>query len=106
METEAKEFAHIIRKNIEVKISAVSCTTGGMSQSKINTESCTHNVSCNPISQAMQLNAENTDFVITMGLCLGHDILFQKIIKAPFTNFVVKDRVYNNNPLLELQNNQ
>ncbi|MBK8807740.1 MAG: DUF1847 domain-containing protein [Bacteroidales bacterium] len=78
---------------------AVSCTTGAMSQCIVNKESTIKSVSCNPISQAKQLNLETIDFAITIGLCLGHDLLFQKYIKAPFTTFVVKDRVFANNPL-------
>ena len=39
---------------------------------------------------------------LVMGLCLGHDILFQKHIKSDCTTLVVKDRVYQHNPLEHL----
>jgi len=33
-----------------------------------------------------------------VGLCVGHDILFQKYSKAPTTTLIVKDRVLAHNP--------
>lgn len=33
-----------------------------------------------------------------MGLCLGHDVLFNKHSVAPVTTVIVKDRVLANNP--------
>lgn len=101
MENEALLVAEIIRDS-GLKINTVSCTCGGLSQDKINLESEIQNVSCNPITQASQLNIDKTEFVITMGLCLGHDILFQKYIQAPNTVLIVKDRVNNHNPLNEI----
>jgi uncharacterized metal-binding protein len=86
----------------EIKLSTVACSVGGIAQNSINKESCIYNVSCNPIGQAEQLNAEGADFVIIMGICLGHDVLLQRNLKADFTTFVVKDRVYNYNPLLAI----
>lgn len=57
---------------------------------------------CNPIMQALVLNKEETEFNISMGLCIGHDILFQKYSKAPVTVFAIKDRVLANNPTMAL----
>jgi uncharacterized metal-binding protein len=57
---------------------------------------------CNPIAQAEILNDAGTDFNIMLGLCVGHDSLFIKNIKAPTTVFAVKDRVLGNNPLAAL----
>ncbi|ACV63683.1 Protein of unknown function DUF1847 [Desulfofarcimen acetoxidans DSM 771] len=54
---------------------------------------------CNPIGQAMILNKGNTELNISVGLCVGHDILFQKYSEAPVTTFVAKDRVLAHNPL-------
>nr|HPM13156.1 DUF1847 domain-containing protein [Bacteroidales bacterium] len=68
----------------------------------VNQQSCIHKVSCNPLSQAAQMQAEGVDFAITMGLCLGHDILFNKYIGVDVTTLLVKDRVYNHQPLQEL----
>ena len=56
-------------------------------------------IACNPIGQAKMLNKAGTDLNIQMGLCLGHDILFQKYSNAPVTVLVVKDRILANNPM-------
>ncbi|UCC16726.1 MAG: DUF1847 domain-containing protein [Dehalococcoidales bacterium] len=57
---------------------------------------------CNPIAQAELLNRQNVDFVVLLGLCLGHDTLFIKYCKAPMTVIAVKDRVTGHNPLAPL----
>ncbi|OHD07824.1 MAG: hypothetical protein A2086_10325 [Spirochaetes bacterium GWD1_27_9] len=84
-------------------LTMVSCTVDGISEKKINKDKQKDVISCNPIGQANILNKNNIDFAILMGLCLGHDILFQKHIKADFTTFVVKDRVLRHNPILALK---
>jgi uncharacterized metal-binding protein len=53
---------------------------------------------CNPIAQAEICNALETDMNIIVGLCVGHDMLFNKHSKAPVTTLVVKDRVTGHNP--------
>jgi len=57
---------------------------------------------CNPIAQAEFLNEAATDFNIMMGLCVGHDALFLKHVKAWTTVIAVKDRVLGHNPLAAL----
>lgn len=101
METDAKALAQYL-KDKGFKLSAVSCTTGALGQDKVNNNSNLKGVSCNPVGQAEQLNNENVDMVIVMGLCLGHDIIFQKKVNAPVTTLVVKDRVYQHNPMEEI----
>lgn len=54
---------------------------------------------CNPITQAEILNSEEVDFVILMGLCVGHDTLFIRYCQPPMTVLAVKDRVTGHNPL-------
>lgn len=103
MEAEAASTVKIIR-DAGLSITSVSCTVGAMSQNVVNVQSDKAGVSCNPISQAEQMNIEGVDLAITMGLCLGHDILFQKHVHADIASFVVKDRVYNHNPLQALSN--
>ncbi|MFC1798301.1 DUF1847 domain-containing protein [Thermodesulfobacteriota bacterium] len=56
-------------------------------------------ISCNPAGQAEMINKKKTDLNISFGLCLGHDILFEKYSQAPVTTLVVKDRVMANNPI-------
>ena len=60
--------------------------------------------SCNSIGQAMILNEAGTEFNIVMGLCMGHDVIFSKFSKAPFTVLGIKDRVAFHNPIAPLYN--
>jgi uncharacterized metal-binding protein len=101
MEKESALIATIFRES-GFKIFPVSCTTGGFKQSEINPGSSIEKVSCNPLAQAEQLNMESVDFTITIGLCLGHDILFNKHIKSYTTTLIVKDRVHDHKPIAAL----
>lgn len=98
MENQVQQIAGIMRKN-GLNVRAVSCTVGGIPQNEVNPGSAFCTVSCNPIGQALQLNHEKADLVVMIGLCLGHDILFQREIEADCTTLVVKDRVFNHAPL-------
>ena len=57
---------------------------------------------CNPIAQAEICNDLGTDMNIILGLCVGHDMLFNKHSLAPVTTLVVKDRVTGHNPVAVL----
>jgi uncharacterized metal-binding protein len=57
---------------------------------------------CNPIAQAELCNRAGTDMNIIVGLCVGHDMLFNKYSKAPVTTLVCKDRVTGHNPVAVL----
>lgn len=105
MENEVQLISGIIRDS-GLNVRSVSCTVGGIAQNEVNPESEYCTVSCNPIGQAMQLNTEKVDLVVMIGLCMGHDILFQREVKADCTTLVVKDRVFNHAPLREITDNQ
>ena len=105
MESQVTQIIEILREN-KLNVRAVSCTVGGIPQNQVNPESAFCSVSCNPIGQARQLNSENVDLVLMVGLCLGHDILFQREVKADCTTLVVKDRVFNHAPLMALAEDQ
>jgi uncharacterized metal-binding protein len=49
-------------------------------------------ISCNPAGQAKYLEDKGTELNIMMGLCLGHDMIFNARSKAPVTPLIVKDR--------------
>lgn len=49
-------------------------------------------ISCNPAGQAKYLEEKGTELNIMMGLCLGHDMIFNASSKAPVTPLLVKDR--------------
>jgi rhodanese-related sulfurtransferase len=100
--------AVLLRKYLEqrgFKPVMVSCTVDGLKESQINPSKSNDTVSCNPIGQANLLNSAGVDFTILMGLCLGHDMLLQKNLQMDFTTFIVKDRVFDHNPLLALHGN-
>ena len=54
---------------------------------------------CNPALQAQLLADAGTEFNISMGLCVGHDAIFNKMSHVPVTVLVAKDRVLAHNPL-------
>ena len=60
---------------------------------------------CNPIAQAEICNSVGTDLNVIMGLCVGHDALFNKHSRAPVTTLVVKDRATGHNPVSVLYGN-
>lgn len=60
-------------------------------------------VSCNPAGQAKYLEERSTELNIMMGLCLGHDMIFNSKSKAPVTPLVVKDRVLQHYSLEKLR---
>jgi uncharacterized metal-binding protein len=57
---------------------------------------------CNPIAQAQLCNRAGTDMNIIVGLCVGHDMLFNKHSAAPVTTLICKDRVLGHNPVAAL----
>ncbi len=57
---------------------------------------------CNPVGQAMLLNAAGAGLNIVVGLCVGHDSLFFRHSAAPVTVLVAKDRVTGHNPAAAL----
>jgi len=86
-------------KSEGIRVTGVSCTVGGISQQEINQTSDLPGVSCNPLFQGAQLEAEGVDLAVTIGLCLGHDILFNRTWTRDVTTLVVKDRRSNHAPL-------
>jgi uncharacterized metal-binding protein len=56
-------------------------------------------ISCNPVGQAKYLEEKGTELNIMMGLCLGHDMIFNSRSKAPVTPLLVKDRKLNHHTL-------
>ena len=84
------------------KVDSVCCKMAGLNKDEhgmTKIDPAKFEVACNPIGQARMLNRAGTDLNIQMGLCLGHDILFQKYCEAPVTVLAVKDRVLANNPM-------
>lgn len=93
---EAKKLQEVLESH-GFEVHSVVCKVGSVKKEKFSLPGKNH--ACNPILQAMVLNEVRTDLNILVGLCLGHDILFQRYSKAPTTTLIVKDRVLAHNPV-------
>ena len=58
-----------------------------------------NSIMCNPSGQAEFLKEKQTELNISMGLCVGHDMIFSQKSGVAVTTLVVKDRVNNHNPM-------
>lgn len=100
LKEEAFWVAKVLKQHF--KVNSVCCKLSGLDKDKYDMPRIKEDgfeAACNPIGQAEMLNRSGTDLNVQMGLCLGHDILFQKYSHAPVTVLVVKDRVLANNPM-------
>ncbi|MFC1845885.1 DUF1847 domain-containing protein [Chloroflexota bacterium] len=79
-----------ILENRGFQVVSVCCKVGAIPKDKIgfpreqivgDPERCAP--MCNPIAQAEVMNKEKPDWVILVGLCVGHDTLFLKYCKRP-----------------------
>lgn len=105
--------SEVLQKILEgrgFEVASVCCKEGGIDKLSIGITEVekvrmnTYEPICNPIAQALVLNAEQTDMNIIMGLCVGHDMAFTKHSRAPVTTLVAKDRVLGHNPVAALNN--
>jgi len=102
---EAAILAKILRKN-GFAVESVCCKNGGVAKEaagipradQIN-PAAPFEVMCNPAGQAAFLDAAGVDLALVLGLCVGHDTIFLRRIKAPTTYVAVKDRATGHNPL-------
>ena len=102
---EALIFNKILEKE-GFEVVSICCKAGGIDKEKIGMKPeqkigapDNYQTMCNPIAQAKVMNEERPDWVILMGLCVGHDTLFIKYCKRPITVLAAKDRVLAHNPL-------
>ncbi len=75
----------------------VDCKYGRLSQKDV-IGGVGSRIMCNPAGQADYLNKKQTQLNISMGLCVGHDMIFSKMSNALVTNLFDKDFTNNNNP--------
>jgi len=59
---------------------------------------------CNPAGQAEYLKENNTELNISMGLCVGHDMIFNQKSAAPVSVLIVKDHANRQNPMENINN--
>ena len=97
LKKEAETLHKILERDFEVfsvccKMCSIDKPELGLPRIKWLDITNKHEAMCNPIGQATILNESETDINIEVGLCIGHDMIFQKHSKAPVTVFIVKDR--------------
>lgn len=103
---EAEVVANILEKHF--KVYSVCCKIGGINKDDLGV---THVIAdryeaiCNPVGQAAVLNAKKTELNVVLGLCVGHDALFNKYSNALVTTLAAKDRVLGHNPLAAIYSN-
>ena len=93
---EAKKLHEVLELH-GFEVHSVVCKVGSVEKEKFSLPKGKDHA-CNPVLQAMVLNEVGTDLNIIVGLCIGHDVLFQVYSKAPTTTLIVKDRVLAHNP--------
>ncbi len=101
---ESRALTRVLRSH-GFEVFGIACKAGAVRKSDIGIPAQCEEVGkniCNPINQALRLNAEGVDLNIVVGLCVGHDALFNKYAEAPVTTLVVKDRVTGHNPVAPL----
>ena len=104
---ESERLAAILRAQ-GFEPQSVCCKAGSIDKMELGLEERdkvrpgTFEPACNPIAQAEICNRLGTDMNIIVGLCVGHDMLFNKHSKAPVTTLIVKDRVTGHNPIAVL----
>jgi len=104
---ETRILAKILESN-GFEVFSVACKVGAVDKAELNIEKMKPELleaSCNPVGQAEVLNEVETDMNIIVGLCVGHDMLFQMHSRAPVTTLIVKDRVLAHNPAGALYSN-
>lgn len=98
--TAVQKEAELLKQNLlnDFEVYSIDCKYGKIPSTEFLGADA-KGISCNPAGQAEYLAANNTELNIVMGLCVGHDMVFQSKSKAPFTTLLVKDREYKHNPM-------
>lgn len=87
----------------EFEVYSIDCKCGRVT--KYEMLGCEGNgIMCNPAGQAEYLKENNTELNISMGLCVGHDMVFNQKSSSPVSALVVKDRANKHNPMESIQN--
>lgn len=97
---EAKYIVQYLQKFFTVH--SVCCKVCGVDKQHFSLEQIKDDhfeAMCNPATQAKLLNDAGTELNFTVGLCVGHDMIFNRHSEAPVSAMVAKDRVLAHNPL-------
>lgn len=97
---EAKYIVQYFQKFFTVH--SVCCKVCGLDKHQLDLEQIQadrYEAMCNPAIQAKLLNDAKTDLNFAVGLCVGHDMIFNRHSAAPVSTLVAKDRLLAHNPL-------
>jgi len=87
----------------EFEVYSIDCKCGRIT--KYEMLGCEGNsIMCNPAGQAEYLKENNTELNISIGLCVGHDMVFNLKSASPVSTLVVKDRETKHNPMESIHN--
>ena len=85
----------------EFEVFSVDCKCGKVTKHEmLGCEG--QSIMCNPAGQAKYLEENKTELTISLGLCVGHDMVFNQRSDSPVTTLVVKDRPSNHNPVASI----
>ena len=87
----------------EFEVFSIDCKCGHITKKEmlgIDGES----LMCNPAGQAEYLKENNTELNISMGLCVGHDMVFNQKSTSPVSVLIVKDRANKHNTMESIKN--
>ena len=93
---EAHAVKHFLSDEFEVF--EIDCKCGGITRREMLGGE-RGGIMCNPAGQADYLKENQTGLNISMGLCVGHDMIFNQKSSAPVTVLVVKDHSNRQNPM-------
>jgi len=107
LSSEAQKLCEIL-ESWGLEVYSVCCKCGSIDKTEIGLKEeekrkpRIHEAICNPVAQAMLLNAAKTEINLIFGLCVGHDSIFIRYSKAPVICLVAKDRTTGHNPLVAI----
>lgn len=99
--TKNEEISKKDKEAVKIKLESVMCKMGSIDREKLGLKDFDSDSipMCNPIAQAIFLNEQKAKVNILLGLCVGHDYLFNMFAEAPSIVLAVKDRLYDHNPI-------
>jgi len=86
----------------EFTVHSVCCKACSVPKERFGLEQIkpgTREAMCNPKAQALVLAEAGAELNFTIGLCVGHDMLFSAASTVPVSCLAVKDRLLAHNPL-------
>jgi uncharacterized metal-binding protein len=99
-----KKEAEVVKQFLadEFEVYIIDCKCGQLSKMDL-LDIDGPGILCNPAQQAEYLKENKTELNISMGLCVGHDMVFNQKSAAPVSPLLVKDRVNRHNTMESIQ---